>query len=177
MQLVCDASPWGIGAVLLRDGIPIRKIFDAFCALDHLVMGTREGDPSGQAAFEALAVLVAARTWLPEWRNVPMTIVIQSDSLAALGAAAKVGSTVASMNSVMRELSLDLAEANYQVGLFGHIPGRLNDWADKLSRIYQPGVITDLPQELMDVPLTDLPRRNVSWWRAAPPSSSSSRRA
>ena len=173
VRILCDASPWGIGAVLIIDDLPVQRMEDTFTEMDHLVMGTVEGSPDGQAAFEALAILVAARIWLPMWADRPMSVILQSDSIAALGSTAKAGSSVPHLNAVMRELSLDLAEAAYSVSFFGHVPGDLNHWADALSRRTDPNAPKEVLEELRHIPKAVLPARDKSWWRAAGPPTSS----
>ena len=167
VQIVCDASPYGMGAVLLEDGVPKQRLDDVFTDQDHKMLGTTAGSHEGQALFEALAVLVAIRAWMPLWRDHPTAVVIQSDSLAALGAAAKIGSSIPAMNTVMRELSLDLAEGLYEVSLFGHVPGSLNTWADALSRLRAPTEAKTVPEELLEVPTAALEVRTKDWWRAS----------
>ena len=172
VQIVCDASPWGLGAILLLNSLPIEWFADAIWDSDHSRLGTQPGLPDGQSAFEALAVLVALRTWMARWRNSPTEIILQSDSLAALGAAAKAGSQVPSMNMLMQELALDWAEGLYEISLFGHVPGRLNTWADDLSRLYDPNEAHVVPEELLHVPGIVPAPRDASWWRASSPPSS-----
>ena len=167
IQIVCDASPYGVGGVLLLNKVPTAWIHDAITEEDHRRMGTAAGQCEGQATFEALAVLVAIRTWLPLWRDHPTTVVVQSDSMAALGAAAKAGSGVPQMNLVIREMALDMAEGNYQVDLFGHVPGELNSWADALSRLLDPTKEVAIPDELLQVSRTEVAPRTTSWWRSA----------
>ena len=147
--------------------MPVERLDDVFTEHDHTMMGTKPGDPAGQSMFEGLAVLIAARTWIAKWRDHPTSLVVQSDSLAALGAAAKGGSKVAGLNVIMRELSLDLAEGEYEANLFGHIPGRLNEWADSLSRLHDPNLKKEVPEELRDVPRASLATRGPTWWRTA----------
>ena len=166
-QILCDASPWGLGAVLCINGVAVQRLDSTFSALDHEMMGTVEGVPDYQATFEACAILVAARTWLPLWQDRPTSICMQSDSLAALGAAAKMGSTVPALNTITRELALDLAEGNYEMQWFGHLPGTLNTWADSLSRLSDPNGAKDVPEALRHVPRADLAPRTRSWWRAS----------
>ena len=166
-QIICDASPWGVGAVLCVNGVPVERLDDVITDDDHRIMGTVGGMPDYQASFEALAILVAARTWLPLWQDRPTSLYMQSDSLAALGAAAKVGSSVPSLNTVMRELSLDLAEGMYEMQWFGHIPGTLNVWADALSRLRDPNSPKSVPEALANIPKATTAVRTSSWWRAS----------
>ena len=161
---MCDASPWGLGAVLIVDGHISAYLWDVISEQDHSILQTSPG-PEGQAIFEGLAVLVAARTWMPEWHALPTTIIMQSDSLAALGSAAKLGSSVPKMNMVVRELALEFAEGMFEIGLFGHIPGHLNTLADALSRLFDPNGPKELPEMLANVPRTIVQERCPSWWR------------
>ena len=165
-QIVCDASPWGVGATLLLGGSPIEWLGDDLTAEDHSILGTNPGDPAGQASFEALAILVACRTWLPLWHDLPLTVVLQSDSIAALGSAAKLGSSVPALNTVIRELALEMAEGCFEVDLFGHIPGHLNVWADALSRLRDPNGQKTVPEELLQIKRATVAPRPSGWWRA-----------
>ena len=67
----------------------------------------------------------------------------------------------------MQELSLDLAEGNYETNLFGHIPGSLNTWADALSRATDPNQQKNVPDELVDLPQATVAVRGPDWWRAS----------
>ena len=90
---------------------------------------------------------------------------MQSDSLAALGAAAKLGSSTPQLNAIVRELALEFAESNFEIDLFGHIPGSLNVWADALSRLRDPKGPKSVPTELLAVPRTVVAQRGPTWWR------------
>ena len=129
------------------------------------MLGTVAGH-EGQSAFEALAILVAARHWLPDFREEAVTLIVQSDSLAALGAACRLGSSVEKMNVIVRELALEMAEGEFEVGLYGHIPGALNVWPDALSRLWDPNGPKDVPPELANLPGGRPEPRPFSWWRA-----------
>ena len=138
--------------------------------LDHAIMGTQEGEPGGQSAFEALSVLVAIREWANTWIDSQTAIVTRSDSIAALGAMAKGGSTAAATNAVARELALDVASGNYSPEIFGHIPGHLNHIADALSRLCAPkGEHKEIPQELSHLTVQIPADRTPAWWRASGP--------
>ena len=63
---------------------------------------------------------------------------VKSDSIAALGAATKLRSKDPRMNSMARELALDLAEGSFEVTHATHVPGVSHVIADCLSRRYGP---------------------------------------
>ena len=85
--------------------------------------------------------------------------------MAALLAWRKQRSKIAAINAVTREVALDLAEGLYTVDHLVHLPGRLNCWADKLSRLYAPGSGATVPAELVGIPRFTPPLRTDSWWR------------
>ena len=171
IQTICDASPFGVGAVLVENGVPTGFLHDTISEDDRERMGTTAGQCQGQSAFETLAVLIAVRTWMPIWVDLPVAVIVQSDSIAALGAAAKSGSGIPHMNAVIREMALDLAEGNYHADLFGHVPGSLNVWADALSRLLDPNKMAAIPDELKHLPRTTVQPRTSSWWRSSGPPS------
>ena len=72
-------------------------------------VGVKIGDCASQAVLETLALLVAVRVWAHIWVKAKARVHIRSDSRAALGALGKVASPVASINSIARELALDVA--------------------------------------------------------------------
>ena len=124
------------------------------------------GDPAGQAAFEALALCVAMRTWLVEWQDTRTIAMVRSDSLAALGALNRINGGTKQINTVIRECALDLAEGSYVVDLVGHIPAEMNDLADSLSRLHVPGdQRKTFPSELIDIPESPTAPRTRTWWR------------
>ena len=69
------------------------------------------------------------------------------------------------LNGICRELALDLAEGNYAIQIHEHIRGLGNYLADRLSRLWQPGVPQTLPKELAEVRGTKLGARGKEWWR------------
>ena len=105
-----------------------KKIFKIDC---HGICG---------AVVEALAILVAVRLWAHIWVTAKARVHVRSDSRAALGALGKVSSPVASINSIAREVALDVATSDYGLEPIsgGHVAGVLNDWADALSRLNAP---------------------------------------
>ena len=76
----------------------------------------------------------------------------------------KEGSSDPRVNAIIREVSLDMAEGKYKVGVLEHLPGRANVLAYALSRLSQPGHLKGLPGERRKV-RRDFPASRVaSWW-------------
>ena len=89
--------------------------------------------------WEALAELVALRTWSRLWENRRCLLKVRGDSMAALGALGRMRSKSPAVNAVARELALDLALAPYQIGIHEHVAGKDNVLPDFLSRVKEPG--------------------------------------
>ena len=169
VQIVTDACPWGLGGVLLVNQLPVTWFATEVNGVDERVLGIRKGDCAGQAALEALALLVGLREWAAHWKEEPTQILARSDSLAALGSLLKVSSSAANLNVIMQELALDISDGTYEVELVGHIPAALNGWADSLSRLWAPPPETKVvPAALLVVPRTEVAARNSTWWRTRP---------
>ena len=167
MQIACDASPWGFGSVLVEDGVPVRWLAGRWASFELDLLGAVVGSSASQATFETLAVLIAVREWFEEWQDFRTSIVLRSDSLAALGAVASGSSPNKAMNTICRELALDLAEGKYQAELMAHLPARFNGLADALSRLEAPGSDSkSFPPELNGIQRTILADRGPGWWRA-----------
>jgi hypothetical protein len=114
------------------------------------------------SVWEALALLVAARMWLPGLPNLRMQV--RSDSLSALSAALALRSREPRLNAVARELALDTAEGRYQLAALQHTPGVANSYPDALSRLHDPTprrVPLDLLKARRDCP----PARDAAFWR------------
>ena len=167
MQIACDASPWGFGAVLVEDGVPIRWLAGSWGTFELDLLGAVVGSSASQATFETLAILVAVREWFQEWQDYRTSIVLRSDSLAALGAVASGSSPNRAMSVICRELALDLAEGKYKTELMAHLPARFNGLADALSRLEAPGPdAKPFPPELDGIRRSVLTDRGPGWWRA-----------
>ena len=166
LQIICDASPWGLGCLLVDRGAIVAWLASEVTTTDESVLGAKKGDCASQAVFEALALLVAMRAWLSQWRDERTVALVRSDSLAALGALNKINGGKDIINKVMREVALDLAEGSYIVDIVGHLPAHLNDLADALSRMAAPGESgKSFPEQLKDIPETKVPARVRPWWR------------
>ena len=106
--------------------------------------------------WEALAVLVALRTWRSSSHSNAL-FSVRSDSRTALHAMAKMASSRSGISLLLREIALDEAELHTQITCLTHIPGHSNTWADALSRLEAPEPLS-VPE-----PLLALPRVSVAW--------------
>ncbi len=166
----CDASPFGLGAVLVRTlGSKIDIVEYLATPLYPFELnrfGLKIGDPAGQAVWEALTVVVAARAWRSFWTHITHTsVAVRSDSLAALNAARKLSSSDPKLNTVMQELALLVAIDGLHLGLIEHTPGLANVLPDRLSRRFQ-GADWRLPAELQGIKERVLKPRMSNWWVA-----------
>jgi hypothetical protein len=123
------------------------------------------GEAKYQALLENLALLIAVRLWACFWTGQRLAIGLRSDSMAALMAWKKERSRVPAINAITREVSLDLADGLYTVDALEHIPGKLNEWADILSRQFAPGNTVKIPAALMATKRFFPDCRINDWWR------------
>jgi hypothetical protein len=161
-----DASPWGLGGVLLDSGKAVAAFADKVSPEDRERLQVVVGDHRGQSLLEGLAILLALRIFL-RWRQGEVAKVsVRSDSKAALGMALNLASPSPLMNAVGREIAYDTALGDYQVELVEHTPGVANVSPDFLSRQFSPeGDSKEVPPALQGVPLLEVPRRTQGFWR------------
>ena len=135
-------------------------------------MGFKIGEAAGQQAAEALAALVALRSWHDLWKQQPVLLRVRSDSISALVLALKLKTKGKGCTVVAREMALDIARACYEPLVVEHVPGVANKICDGLSRKHQPGKSFKLPALLADVEETKLSKRDSSFFQsiALPPS-------
>jgi hypothetical protein len=166
IHMYVDASPWGFGAFLTLEGCPTERISGAWDADDCRRFKLKIGDAAGQAVWEALALLIALRSWSEYWLEEVAVVWVKSDSKAALGALEKERSRSPGINAIARELALDRAVAVFEPLLeFAHVRGTNNEWADALSRLAQPGSGAVVPGPLRSVRASEAPVRGSAWWR------------
>jgi hypothetical protein len=169
LLITCDASPWGLGAVLSTpEGFPLAWLASPVTEADARHLDLKLGDSSSQAVLEALAILVAVRVWAPHWTCAKARVHVRSDSKAALGALGKLSSPAPAVNTIAREVAVDVATSDY--GLepisWGHVAGALNEWADCLSRLTAPEP-KQVPVALDAFAPEAVPERDATWWRAS----------
>jgi len=164
VQLIVDASPWGIGAVLIAHGNPVSFFGDALSKDDEEQLQVTIGESTTQQAVEALCVLVALRVWATYWQNTRSALAVRSDSVTALTMLLFCRAS-GSVARVAREVALDLAEGVYRPKVGTHVPGALNITADALSRLYVPAGGYRIPTHLANVARVQSPPRGVDYYR------------
>ena len=136
--VVTDACPTGYGGILAaivqgRSEMMMVEAFTAkFTAEEAKLLLLEHGESSSQGPLEALAIIRAIALWSA--RMYEKSILIRSDSVVALGMARKLASPSPIVNYLGGELAMNLELWNIGKVVAQHIPGKLNDLADWLSR-------------------------------------------
>ena len=167
IDITTDASPWGIGAILAVDGRPAEYFAIQTTAEDAADLGLElTRDSKCQQAFEALALLIALRQWRYHWATRRCVLHVASDNMAALAMVCKMQPHSPALNTVARELALDVADSIYEPQVAEHVPGVANIAADALSRKWDPSHRYHLPPVLKHACEVHPPSRPPQWWRA-----------
>jgi hypothetical protein len=167
LEVVTDASPWGIGGYLASatTGEPLAWFADALTSLDVDRFQHDLGSCRGQAVWETLALLVALQLWAPLMAKLQVQLRVRSDSTAALAVALKMSSPTPNLNGLGAEIALLLEKHGVDELVLAHIPGRLNVHADVLSRLYAPDSTGDPPAALAAVKRKTAPVRDGSFYQ------------
>ena len=135
--LITDASTMGLGGVLIVGGVP-KEFFSTPIPHEFLIhTGAKPGDPKHMALWEALCLLLAARTWLTKF-PLGSIVRVKADNIGALHLLAKGKARSPDLSIVAREISLDVATGKYEFTLLQHLNTKLNKIADSLSRQHDP---------------------------------------
>ena len=116
-----------------------------------------KGECTAQQTVEALAILLALRSWSQQWRGRRPVLEVKSDNVGALTMVIKMRSKGKGTGIIAREMALDIALGEYQPNVVSHAPGVSATIVDALSRKGQPGVDFHLPALLRRVPEAHLP--------------------
>ena len=84
MQIVADASPSGLGALLRINGVIKEYAFDFITANDERILKVKKLGSEGQQVWEALVLLAAIRPWREHWQDKRVSLQVKSDSVSAL---------------------------------------------------------------------------------------------
>ena len=121
-----------------------------------------------QQSLEALAILVALRSWKSYWINRRVQLSVRTDNIAALTLVAKMQPHSEALGVIAREMALDISDSVYSPDEVLHIPGVANVAADYLSRISDPHKSINRPAYLLPDLETIVSGRDFAWWRASP---------
>ena len=126
----------------------------------------REGRDGTHLIPKRRDVRMLARAWAGRWTKEPTIVRCRSDSMAAIGAVERGGSSKSpATNMILKELALVIALSPTGLRIqVSHIRGDNNAWADALSRIHQPGSGARVPGPLRALPPTQVPARGPGWW-------------
>ena len=163
LRICVDASPWGIGGVLMQQATPIAYFADELQTQDVRRFQATVGDSAFNTVWEALAVLVAMRLWRPRL-STSGSFEIRSDSLGALGATLRCSSPTWRLNAIISEIMIDEAEYSCRIAVLCHVPGISNEWPDALSRLTAEKP-KDFPPELRGVERSVCGERGPDYWR------------
>ena len=143
-EIVTDACPFGIGRLLRVDGKVVECFTAPICENLERKFKARKGESKWNTLWEAVALLTAARLWLPAL-GYGATVHLKSDNLATIQMIVKGKAKSAELNVVAREFAMDFALLEYRINWISHIFGATNIGADALSRQFAP-----CPKEIPD---------------------------
>ena len=159
--IATDACPWGMGGVLFVRHVPVAWFATPLTHWDLRRFQASRGEPKHNTTWEALALLLAIRLWLP---GTHVLARIRSDSLSALRSMVKLSSSSPALNLIARELALDSVQGLYTIGMATHIPGVSNVLPDDLFRLWAPQPHT-FPVALRGVPESVAQERSPGFWK------------
>jgi len=148
LEIVIDASPWGLAAVLVENQQPTEYFSDAIGEVDIKRFGYAIGSPDGQQVWESLAALVALKLWKPTWASRAAKLRLKGDSMTMLSLVVNMRPSSPQLSLIGQELSLVFSNVAFVPIMAQHIPGVANVAADALSRWHQPGKPRALPPQL-----------------------------
>ena len=121
----------------------------AFFRGDWLYVNFKNDHPQAASLHinhkETLSLLYAARRWAPMWAN--SKLVLHSDNTTAVCTINRMSSKNPVVMEGLRELFWLSAKHNFQIHAV-YLPGILNQMADCISRLHQPGQLAYLNSQL-----------------------------
>ena len=115
-SIVTDASPYGLGALLLINGRVTRAMSSKITKEDAEQLGFAEvyGTSSSQGIVETFAVLVAMKLWTPELKSCRVTLQVEADSMVALAMTKRMAHSSATLNYLGAEMAVQCELAHIE---------------------------------------------------------------
>ena len=123
MSIKIDASPWGLGALLLLGGRPKEYFASKLTPEDEQLFGHRVGDPAGQQTWECLCALVSLLVWTRFWQRSCVVLEVVSDNVSLLTLLFSFKASGEGPAKVAREVALELADLSFAPKILTHPPG------------------------------------------------------
>lgn len=134
VSIITDASPEGLGAVLVINDRVIDTVASPVTEMDAKALDFELGSSSSQGVVEALAIIMALQHWGNKLAGMNVQITIQSDSVTALATTLKKSGASAAQDFCGAVLGVLLERYRVEDTRLQHIPGAVNKVADYLSR-------------------------------------------
>ncbi|CAK9112875.1 unnamed protein product [Durusdinium trenchii] len=164
----CDACPTGMGGFVAIAGKIEAFWYDSVTCTDEELLGCKRGDPSHQSELELLTVLVSVKAFQAFVMSPagPANVLLRVDNTATLAAALDLRGKSPIMAQLAAELAMELEHLGVPFIWGQHVPGVMNDIADRLSRM---NTEQRLPLELARAKQVLVPIRDRSYYRSWPP--------
>ena len=165
VMIQTDASPWGLGAIIVSGQQILAYISDPLHEQDYQLFNSVPGNPSFQTEYELLAIYVALKEFAP-WTHErgAQRVVLRNDNTSALRTAFSYKASSPIMTQLAAEIFLEMESQNVIHLIPQHLPGALNFVPDQLSRPQT----AKLPAVLHNVPKVNVPARSRAYYRAWP---------
>ena len=171
MGILSDASPLGLGAVLVSVDQPGRAIYMVeaveakFTKAEAELLGLEHGESSSQGVLEALAILRAIKLWRTRLQG--RAVFVRSDSVVALAMTKRLSSSTPALNHLGGELAIALEQYNVVRLVPQHVPGVMNFEPDWLSRPHDRS--ESVPDNLKKIKIKQLAPVTAEDFTLAPP--------
>ncbi|CAK0897560.1 unnamed protein product [Prorocentrum cordatum] len=139
LEIIIDASPWGLGGILMVSGTCKEHFSSALTVLDEALFSQVRGSADGQHIWECLAALEALPLWRHVWGQRSLILRIRGGSMTMLSLIVNLRPGAEQLGLIGMEIAMECAQAVFVPVLAKHIPGVADVAADVLSRCPQPG--------------------------------------
>ena len=161
--ILTDASPEGLGAVLIVNGKVLGALASPVMADDARALQFALGESSSQGIVEALAAVYALFHWGGKLAGLNVDLTFQADSITALAVLHKKSAGSPTLNFLGATLSIFLERFRIEQIMLQHVPGVANKVADYLSRPSSWST-ESLPSELHGIEISTGPSRHSGFY-------------